>query len=460
LASRLERSAVTGLLVVCILLAGGLVLNAVLGYRAARQAAGAVLHSRAVEVATAVASAVRLHRGTGEELRLDELAKELAGEEVGIAICDLEGRVLAAAGPGPEAGVGQGQELLAGRRLDVLGELRAHGQVHRTVKGPGGEYLEQWQPMAAPPRRRGWGRRWWQGMGKGPGPFGAGGPRRWLRLVRVTVSAGVADELMAPARTNVVMATVVSGLLLLIGVVMHLAARRARRAEQELQRRRALAALGEMAAVLAHEVRTPLASIKGNAQLVGETRPDDERIQAVVREAGRLERLVNGLLDYARPPEPRRVPCDPDELATRAAQIVAGVAEAARVDLMIDPADCGACLSADPDRILQVLVNLLQNAVEASSGPGTRSPGPVVLRVRRGSGRVTFTVLDTGPGLGGVKVEQLLRPFFSTKQRGAGLGLSVARQIVEQHGGELRLVDRKEGGAMAEAILPERSHDR
>jgi len=445
---RLERSAVTGLLLVCGLLAAGLGVTTVHSYRAAQRAARSVLHSRAVEVANSVGAVARM-MPPPQSGDFAKLAQEFGTDEIGVAICDLRGRVLAASGgPAPQLKVGSKVSIWT-----TIKDLRVQGQASRLLKAAGGDYLEHWQPIRGP--------RPHAGRGRGPGRWQKrGGFRRgmgWrkrLKLVRVTVSARVADELTSPARFALVLAGGAAGLLLILGVVMFRAAGRARRTQRELQRRRALASLGEMAAVLAHEIRTPLASIKGNAQLFGEAHADDERIDAVVLEAGRLERLVDGLLDYARPAAPRRAKIDPDELAERAAGIVAPKAEAASVTLMTDPAQSGSCLSADSDQLIQVLVNLLQNGVEACErGPnGTRS---VVLRVRRARGKVTFSVLDSGPGFeDGAQLEQLVRPFFSTKQRGTGLGLSVARQIVEQHGGQLRLEQRKEGGARVEVVLP------
>jgi len=451
---RLGRSAVSGLLVVVLVLAAALLTTALLSHRAAGQAASSVLYSRAVEVATSVHAALRMLDRTGEQwppAQLKQLLEELGSEEIGLALCEPGGRVVATANlPDPPR-----EGDVPPSWLITMHSLRGRGQAHRMISHQGQSYLEYWQPVRGRPPwpRRGRGWRPWRAKGWGR-KLGPGPHMPHLHLLRVTVSSRVADDLLVPARYTLVMAGVASGLLLVLALVMYRAAGRARRVEQELQRRRALSALGEMAAVLAHEIRTPLGSIKGNAQLVAEERPDDGRVVAMVREAGRLERLVNGLLDYARPAEPRRAQTNPDEVAERAAQIVAPGAEAAGVSLIVDPARCGSCLRADADQLVQVLVNLLQNAVEASAAPeaGERH---VALRIRRGRGRVIFTVVDSGEGLKQTQLAQLVRPFFSTKQNGTGLGLSVARQIVEQHGGQLTLVDRREGGAAAEVTLPD-----
>jgi signal transduction histidine kinase len=462
----LQRLAVTGLLLVCLLLAMGLALTALFNYRAARRAAEDVLFSRAAETAASFAATARMTGFLGSDDRLQSMATEMATEDLSIAVVDREGRVLAGAGGGPR---GPRPGGVVPMTFEIGRDLRLHGQFHRL--NPEGR-LEYFRPIRGPGGGAGWGRRlWMQKMlgsrdeDTGPGdvareqdpasprsrPPGAPG----LRLLRVTVPRSLAEPLVGPARITLSLAAAVALLLLFVGFLMHRAAERARRAEGELHRRRALSALGEMAAVLAHEIRTPLASMKGNAQLIGETLVRDDRVESIVAEASRLERLVNGLLEYARPLKPRRVPCDPDAIAEQAAQIVAPRAAAAAVTLLTDPGGCGTCLRADADQILQVLVNLLQNAVDATASV-EGSPEPVVVRARRRGGNVVFTVQDSGPGLPEVAVDLMFQPFFTTKRQGTGLGLSVARQMVEQHGGVLQLSQRPEVGAVATVTLPER----
>jgi len=465
--TRIQRSAVTGLLIVCVVLGGALVATAVLSHHAATAAARDVLHSRAAGVAASFVSTARLTGAWRDGEALQQLARETAqSDEVGVAVIKgVDGRVEASAGAGSP-----GRGATVARSMEVVRDLRLQGQSMQLVDDGGGQALVYWRAVRGGGPHRGRGRWRWFRPGPPPvsdrapawkGPHGGRARRfgfmRRLRLVRISVPMQAAGALLGPARITTVTAGAAAVILLLLGVLMHRAARRAQRAEEELRRREALSALGEMAAVLAHEIRTPLGSIKGNAQLIGEGAPDDERVAAMVREAGRLERLVNGLLDYARPQPPRRQPgIDPDQLTTRAAEIVAPKAAASSVNVVTDLIGAGACLQADPDQLLQVLVNLLQNAVEACTEPGAGGDN-VVVRVRAGRGEVTFTVLDQGPGLSqDLEVEALVRPFFSTKEKGTGLGLSVAMQIARQHGGELTLRQRKEGGAEARLVLPKR----
>lgn len=459
---------VTGLLVVCVLLAAGLGLTAVLSHRAARSAAQDVLYTRASELAASFISSARFAAAFRDTARLQALAAEMASDELSIAVLESDGTVSVGAGGGA-TGPRPGQRIVPG--VELFQELRTHGQHQRFTPGA---RLEHWRPIAplALRDRPGWGRRWWQKLGPPPDEPAAGGadgglgarpPAGWLparfsamRLLRVTVAAELAEPLLAPARLTLSLAGATALALLGLGLLLHRAARRAQRAESELHRRRALAALGEMAAVLAHEIRTPLASIKGNAQLIGEGAPEDERASSIVEESARLERLVNGMLDYARPVAPRREPCDPDQLIERAAGLVASRAASAGVAIVTDPARCGSCLRADADQVLQVLVNLLVNAIESTASLPPDSPrAPVVIRARRSSGELVLTVQDGGAGLPEGDPEQIFRPFFSGKRQGTGLGLSVARQIVEQHGGALEVRPRKEGGVLATATLPE-----
>ena len=456
----LQRIAVPGLLGVTALLAVALGLTALGSYRAAQRAAEDVLYSRAAEVASSFAAHARL-LDTEAPDQLQQLVEELAGRAIGLAVITREGEVLASSS---RLSPRRGATLQLG--FDLRRRLRLSQQAHDLTEDRQGKRLVHWSPLLVrpgPPRWRGWWnkgppdpararrarhpRRPWRGRGPGGPPH---------RLLRVAIPYQSADALLAPARGATVLALIAAPLLLAVGLLLHRAARRAQRAEVELRRREALSALGEMAAVMAHEIRTPLASIKGNAQLLGERLPADEGARSIVEESARLERLVDGLLDYARPAEPQRALCDPDRLAARAAELVLPRARAREVNLVTDPARCGACLRVDGDQLLQVLVNLLQNAIEASDPRERPQADPVVIRVRRSNDAVTFSVLDRGAGIV-ADDDEIFRPFFSTKAQGTGLGLSIARQIVEQHGGTLRLQPRAEGGTEATVKLPERT---
>jgi len=232
----------------------------------------------------------------------------------------------------------------------------------------------------------------------------------------------------------------------LLGVAIVLVRREARRnaEERERERERRLASLGEMSAVLAHEIRNPLASLKGNAQLLAAGLPTGEKPRAkaerVVDEAVRLEQLVTDLLQFVRTGEIRRAPVDPGALVREAAGSVDG-------EVTIETAGAPTSWTLDAGRIRQVVVNLVDNAVAA--GP------PASASVRATGGKLVIEVADHGPGIPEEDRERIFEPFFTGKTQGTGLGLAVARRVIEQHGGTIVVHDNPGGGALFRAEIPE-----
>ena len=232
----------------------------------------------------------------------------------------------------------------------------------------------------------------------------------------------------------------------LLAVAIVLVRREARRnaEERERERERRLASLGEMSAILAHEIRNPLASLKGNAQLLAAGLPTGEKPRAkaerVVDEAVRLEQLVTDLLQFVRTGEIRREPVDPGALVREAARSVEG-------DVTIETAGAPDRWTLDAGRIRQVVVNLVDNAVAA--GP------PASASVRATNGKLVIEVADKGPGIPEEDRERIFEPFFTGKTQGTGLGLAVARRVIEQHGGTIAVHDNPGGGALFRAEIPE-----
>ncbi len=221
-------------------------------------------------------------------------------------------------------------------------------------------------------------------------------------------------------------------------------------ARETARRREAQAVVGELAAGLAHEVRNPVAAIRGAAQALGGDATDaqrDEMREVIEEETERLGRFVGEFLDYARPASPRREPVDPAAVFTRAlrCQQLAGRRIEARIEL-VQPT---AFVAADPDQLQRAFDNLLQNAWEAG-GPG--------VRVRLGihgldDGRVAVRFEDNGPGIPADQVPRLFQPFYTTKEGGTGLGLALIHRIVEAHGGEIRVEGREGIGAAFTLLL-------
>jgi signal transduction histidine kinase len=224
--------------------------------------------------------------------------------------------------------------------------------------------------------------------------------------------------------------------------------RRLQEQERDLLRAEQLAAVGQLAAGVAHEVRNPLTGIKFliECALRG-TNPvplTDEDLRLISREVVRIERTVQGLLDFARMPPPDRRPHDLRALVTDAVALARGRAEQKGVTLAADlPADA-VPVSADRDQMLSLLTNLLFNAIDATP-PG----GAVGACVAAGPGGIlTVAVTDTGPGIAPAVAARLFTPFATTKPTGTGLGLTVARRVARDHGGTLTAANRPDGGAV------------
>ncbi len=258
----------------------------------------------------------------------------------------------------------------------------------------------------------------------------------------------LAVEQLTERATRSLVASAFAGLLLLAtaGVFWRFLQKR-EKAERRFEHQRRLQALGEMSAVMAHEIRNPLASLKGNAQILaerlsGEGR-DRRKAERIVREATRLENLSQALLDFCRTRPIGRQGVDPAALVREA---VASL-EKGRVE--IDDDDAPETWSLDPLRMRQVLLNLLGNARQAS--PEGRS---VRVRVAQRNGCLEIAVRDHGDGIPPGDEEKIFEPFFTKRTRGTGLGLAVARRVVELHGGTLTASNVAEGGAELRVSIP------
>jgi signal transduction histidine kinase len=229
--------------------------------------------------------------------------------------------------------------------------------------------------------------------------------------------------------------------------------------ERDLLRAEQLAAVGHLAAGVAHEVRNPLTGIKflveGALRASNPTPLANEDLQLIRHEIVRMERTVQGLLDFARTPTLDRRQHDLRNLLTEAAGVVRGRAEAKPVILKLSLPPDTLKVRVDHDQLLSLLTNLLFNAIDATP-PG----GEVNTRVElSSSGSFSVEITDTGPGIDPVILNRLFMPFATTKPTGTGLGLTIARRIAKDHAGSLTATNRPEGGACFTLTLPaEESH--
>jgi len=222
---------------------------------------------------------------------------------------------------------------------------------------------------------------------------------------------------------------------------------------QDLERAQQLATAGELASGVAHEIRNPLTGVRGALELALRGLPQGEPNRPLLEEAQqqltRIETATTQLLRYARPAEPREVVVDANLLAERATHVVTPQATNTGVTLRTEPAPAPHLVRVDPELMIQVLVNLMLNGIDAMGAGGT-----LTVWVARHAPDVWIGVRDTGPGVSAERRADIFRPFFTTKHHGTGLGLSISQQIVTRHGGTLRLEDTPGGGATFVIALP------
>jgi PAS domain S-box-containing protein len=236
-----------------------------------------------------------------------------------------------------------------------------------------------------------------------------------------------------------------------------------RRSDAERKRLRArllhterLSALGEMAARIAHEVRNPLVSIGAAAQVVAEELAEDSpvgsEVGAIVREVKRLDAIVTDFLRFARPRRVERRSVDLAPVVKETVDLVRAKSPAHEIAIVVDPPGGAIVARCDPDGVKQVLLNVLLNAVEAS--PTGIGDSRIECEARVIGDTVELSVADRGPGVAPSARSRVFDPFFSTKTRGTGLGLAVSKQIIDEHQGRIRLLNRRGGGTRVVIELP------
>lgn len=231
--------------------------------------------------------------------------------------------------------------------------------------------------------------------------------------------------------------------------------------EARLKAEERLATLGKLAAVVAHEIRNPLAAISASAQMIGLSgglAPDEKQaVGIVIREAERLNLWVSDLLDYARPKVGEKAPVRVADLLSEVVEVVRADPAAARIEVDLD-VEPDATVFGDSHRLYRVFLNLARNAVEAMPDGGRlrvaawREPGEVP-----GMTTVVVTVTDNGHGIPREDLDKVFDAFFTTKSGGTGLGLAVVARVVEEHGGRVEVWSDPNVGTRFSIRLPEYS---
>jgi signal transduction histidine kinase len=227
------------------------------------------------------------------------------------------------------------------------------------------------------------------------------------------------------------------------------------RQQKAVERSEQLAAVGELSASIAHEVRNPLAGMKGALEVLRKGMEADsskrEIMDELVAQIVRLETLVRDLLTFAQPRPLNRHPVDLHEILERVLRLVQDGLESAEIRVDRKYQDAIAPVFADPQQLEQVFLNLIENAVQAMEGGGT-----LTLDTTERNGTVTITFRDTGKGIPPADLHRIFHPFFTTKHRGSGLGLSIVQKIVEAHEGSLRVESEPGQGTRIMVLMTRR----
>jgi two-component system sensor histidine kinase HydH len=422
----------------------GLVVVTLLNYRTAVRVAEETLRNQGVGISLELAAEAR-HESAGDRGSLQALVQEQRRREVAfLAIFERDGTVLAHTNP-----------RLVGTRIEDAAFLavretgRLVGRMETLETGE--EVFELSVPFHVPPTGPG-------------GTVDVRQPR--FRILRLALHTAPARQIVYQAQAQVLFVGVLVLVLLGLSAWQIRTLRRYLALQAESARQERLAALGGMAAVLAHEIRNPLGAIKGLAQFLGEKTSGDptraEMTQTIARETTRLERLVNDLLTYARPRPPERQAMDLAALVGRVLPLLGPAAAEAGVTVHADVARGIPPISGDPEQLQQLFGNLLLNAIQAMPNGGivrvsavtSPSTSSRAASAPRDQTWIDVCVQDSGPGIPEADVPHIFEPFFTTRAKGTGLGLAICRQIAEAHGGTIRVSSTGPEGTRIEVTLP------
>jgi PAS domain S-box-containing protein len=212
-----------------------------------------------------------------------------------------------------------------------------------------------------------------------------------------------------------------------------------------------LAAIGEMAATVAHEIRNPLGGIRGFATLLAQDiDPDDPRLRMVNKildGTESLDKVVNELLEYTRPVELELRPCSARETINGALPFLNGQFENIKIKNDINP-DLNVLV--DPNKMRQVILNILLNAIQS-----IKENGAINIAASAAASAVFITIQDNGCGMDKLALDQIFSPFYTTKEKGTGLGLAICHKIVEGHGGTIEAQSRPDKGTKIIVRIPQ-----
>lgn len=261
-----------------------------------------------------------------------------------------------------------------------------------------------------------------------------------------------AEQVIRRAHAGIMVVAALTVSLWLLTLVLFFLLRREERHRREMLRREELARLGELGAVVAHEIRNPLAGIKGFSQLM-ETASDLDQVRVyadkIVTQSLRMEALVNDLLTFAREDDHGdRTPVDLAYLVRESVMMIRMEAEASQVEVVHTPLSETKALVAS-DRITQLLLNLLKNGIQAMPDGGMLRVG-----LEQTTSAARIIISDTGVGIPAEDIPHIFDPFWTNKARGTGLGLALCRKVAKEHDGSLTVESRVGVGTTFTVTIP------
>jgi two-component system, NtrC family, sensor histidine kinase HydH len=280
----------------------------------------------------------------------------------------------------------------------------------------------------------------------------------------VEIVQDLSDDYKSIFRFQVLTLITVSGVMLILFLIMTIVVKRGesiiqKRAQErlklkeQLSRAKHLSSLGEMVAGVSHEIRNPLGIISSSAELLKKKMPTDDPSNRmpdiIIEESSRLNNIITDFLNFAKPKEPNLFPCRIDEIIAKNIQFLSSQIEGGGyfIQTRYDPRL--PKIRADADMLYQAFLNILINAMQAMPEGGN-----IDINVKSMDNNIWIAFEDAGCGVSQEVVEKIWDPFFTTKDKGTGLGLVIVKNIIEAHSGQIRLDNRSEGGTRVSIRLP------
>ena len=271
-------------------------------------------------------------------------------------------------------------------------------------------------------------------------------PRQHEMFLVIEFKPTMALTIIAESRTILFLGILATILFILANVLLWKLSLREEKLATKLASEAQLARLGEMSAILGHEIRNPLASLKGHGQLLARKLKGDDRLakaELIVKEARRIEELTGQILDFAKS---GTITCT----STPVEEMITTVCERFTSErLIIDAENCPESWSIDRGRMEQVLTNIIRNGLQACA-----PSGKVSIHAFQQKNALHVTIRDDGPGIKDSEKESIFEPFRTNSLQGTGLGLTVAKRIVEGHNGTITAGNNTGGGAFFHIIIP------